>query len=1023
MIHHLLQKKENINNLNVNLRFYLNLKRINISNMIEETFENEFISIYCLNINITIPQEQIYLYPSYQRYRSLEKFSIYNFSEMMFSAYGNVSNLKELKSTVICIPNEFQNVFEYYPFLQFKDCLDNLDHYNKTICNSFVYTLRLSEKQIFWKLLKDDKNNENDYCYSLHLCANKRIIQRMLKYQREFKKDLVIQSLLKQQEDTLVDSSNNYFYNILDNHVKNDKQSADQKYQFLLKDHVKLYNYQINDINWMKSIEENIDNGLNMLNHVYYPSYSINLKTFNGIHNYNFVLILPENIIMNEFNIKPMTYNLIYYGGNLISEMGLGKSLITLSHIFSKTNEYDQFIDNDIGDSCNYFYKRGIEKGNTCNKKIIKTGELYCDKHKKCAFIDKLNYKYQNLDNLNLNNLFINEKGNLKLKTNASLIICPTQLCDQWVTEYYDKFKAKKRVIIIVTCDQYQNLTIGDLLFADLVVISYKILINDSFINKSRTVLNHKSYNINNNMDPINFIINEKFCDINSDINSGSDNDDIDILDWLDHHSGFLKDKTLTGLQNFYWNSVYLDEYHEISSMNKNHILTRIIVNLSSKYKWNISGTPFAKGLDSMIDCLEYNTSFCRDEKNKINGELLDNCKILFRRNTKTSITNEYSQNKLFETIKLIEFNQQERLIYNSYSYSNSKKYYDFLIKLCCDPSIHEETATIIKNCKTFQEIQDAILNNNENKIASLKTDIEQNEELINIAQQELVDCNDILDIDTIKQKITNYKRSITLFKKELENINRTQDYLKNAIAELKTSDICPICLDDTDSDNLAVTKCGHKFCHDCITAFIDEKGSLFKCPKCNIHISKDDIFKLKNETNEIIKVENSDLTQLINSVKSSKLGNIIHYINTNLLENDKMIIFSQHDKLLKKLAENLNLKVLFCTGSVYQRKNAIKKFQKDSEYKIIMLSSENSASGINLTNANKIILIEPIYGDAHYRKDIESQAVGRADRLGRNSIPLEIIRFIVKDTIEEDIINQKNTSSIEYTNEVPIDV
>lgn len=26
-------------------------------------------------------------------------------------------------------------------------------------------------------------------------------------------------------------------------------------------------------------------------------------------------------------------------------------------------------------------------------------------------------------------------------KTNANLIVCPNQLCDQWVREYYDKFK------------------------------------------------------------------------------------------------------------------------------------------------------------------------------------------------------------------------------------------------------------------------------------------------------------------------------------------------------------------------------------------------------------------------------------------------------------------------------------------------------------------------------------------------------------------------------------------------------
>lgn len=69
------------------------------------------------------------------------------------------------------------------------------------------------------------------------------------------------------------------------------------------------------------------------------------------------------------------------------------------------------------------------------------------------------------------------------------------------------------------------------------------------------------------------------------------------------------------------------------------------------------------------------------------------------------------------------------------------------------------------------------------------------------------------------------------------------------------------------------------------------------------------------------------------------------------------------------------------------------------------MLSSRNAASGINLTIANKIIFLEPIYGNTEYRKNIESQAVGRADRLGQKR-PIEIHRFIIQDTVEQDILD-----------------
>jgi DNA repair protein RAD5 len=127
--------------------------------------------------------------------------------------------------------------------------------------------------------------------------------------------------------------------------------------------------------------------------------------------------------------------------------------------------------------------------------------------------------------------------------------------------------------------------------------------------------------------------------------------------------------------------------------------------------------------------------------------------------------------------------------------------------------------------------------------------------------------------------------------------------------------------------------------------------------------------------------------------------------------DNDKCIIFSQWDNMLTKIGNILKqekIDVLYCSGTVYQRKRAINNFQNNSKNNIICLSSENCASGINLTSANKIILIEPIYGSKEYRKDIENQAIGRADRIGQKR-PIEIIRFIIKNTIEEDILNDNN--------------
>ena len=236
---------------------------------------------------------------------------------------------------------------------------------------------------------------------------------------------------------------------------------------------------------------------------------------------------------------------------------------------------------------------------------------------------------------------------------------------------------------------------------------------------------------------------------------------------------------------------------------------------------------------------------------------------------------------------------------------------------------------------------------------------------------------------------------------------------MKNAVENIKESEVCPICLDDIQSDQIAITKCGHKFCKDCIREYVEEINVKFddvKCPKCNIMISLKDIFLLEDVKDDN-NTEKSELNELIQKVKSTKIGNIIYYLKNEIELNDKCIIFSQWDTMLTKIGKILkqeNIDVLYCSGTVYQRKRAINKFQNDSKSNIIFLSSENCASGINLTSANKIILIEPIYGTKEYRKDIENQAIGRADRIGQKR-PIEIIRFIIKNSIEEDILNDNN--------------
>ena len=696
-----------------------------------------------------------------------------------------------------------------------------------------------------------------------------------------------------------------------------------------------------------------------------------------------------------------------YYGGNLISAVGLGKTLIALYHVLKtglqNRDVYNQFV--EFSNSCNYFYKRGKFKGESCSKNNI-NGNLYCNEHKKTIFTDKRDIILKNLNNFNPDDFVYRSNGIDYIRTNSSLIICPNQLCDQWIQEYYSKFKNDKRILLIVTHDQYTNLTLADILFSDIVIISYNFLLSKRYNDIHKKKLIH-------------------FVSKNFKITQESDVDKTNLLN----------SKEFNIFDLFHWNRVICDECHEIQNMIRSDVLQKMIKSISSTYKWNITATPFANGLNGFINLMSYNTDYLNKEFNEnqnhlnlstsdmislgFNSDIISKCCNLFRRNTKDSIKNEYSGNILRDHIELLDFTTQERSIYDSYLQGTQTKYSEFLIKLCCHSELNNDTKDMIKNCKTFDEIQKVMLNWNKDKMDSEHLRMTNAQTDIEYFENEILKQTDMDELlEPLRLKLGNARRSYTLSKKNFEDISRTWNYLKNSVKELEITNennieiTCPICLDDIDKDNIAITKCGHKFCWDCIyeTHKVHKQSSNtsnIKCPTCNNVMSNKEIYILNN-TQNIYSDNITEISSIIQTVKSTKIGTIIHFLKNNIDPDDKIILFSQWDELLHKVGDILssyNITPIYCKGSVYQRKRAITSFCKDSTANLIMLSSRNAASGINLTIANKIILLEPIYGSQEYRHDIESQAIGRADRLGQNR-PIDIYRFIIKDTIEEDIIN-----------------
>ena len=902
-----------------------------------------------------------------------------------------------------------------YPYLDFKSNEEILEETTKIIRNSgikFINNHIIEKSEYIIKLNKED----NKYYISYYV--NNSIIDLIKDNKRTNKINFLTRILNDQKKSELAVNLHmkcvNFFndnYSLNNGEVLENTNNIDTD---VLNSSIKLYNYQINDVKWMKSIENNIDNNTNIISYDKLSSFTTYDSNFIIKEEYS---LIPSNDVIHSSTKECFKY----YGGNLTSDVGLGKTLICLYHILSSNLEsrerYNYFV--DFSNSCNYFYKRGSNRGKNCIKKL--QNNFYCKEHQSSIFIDKKALVFKNLHDFNPQSFLIhvnstNNINNSYIKTNSNLILCPSHLCDQWAQEYYSKFKDNKRVLLVVTYDQYINLTLSDILFSDIVIVSYSFLTN-------------KKYTKTKQQD---FVFNNFKLQQTHDI-SDSDTSKISLLNSKDFNCFNL----------YYWNRIICDEAHELNLNNyENDQLTNIISSFKSKYKWNITATPFVNGIYSFINLMSLNSDYLKNHNkprlyshNHLNlsvlnllnlgfeSDIINKCKILFRKNTKLSIQNEYAGNILTNKFQMLDFTTQERSIYDSYLRGLRTKYSDFLIKLCCHPELNNETKELIKNCKTFTEIQRVILDWNknqltiaENRIKILELDIKYSENEINLynLKSDLEKENSLDTLEDLKLKLSSYKRSLSIAKKNYENTHRTWSYLKQSLEDLenKIELTCPICLDDIESDKIAITSCGHKFCWDCIYQTHQvrfENGNhtnTIKCPSCNNLITNKDIYLL-NENNQ--RTNNiDDLDNIIQNVRSTKIGNIIHFLKTSIQKDDKIILFSQWDEMLHKVGNIIskyNINPLYCNGSVYNRKKVINKFCTDPLSNLIMLSSKNCASGINLTIANKIIFLEPIYGAQEYRYNIESQAIGRCDRISQTR-PIEIHYFIIKDTIEEDIIN-----------------
>ncbi len=154
-------------------------------------------------------------------------------------------------------------------------------------------------------------------------------------------------------------------------------------------------------------------------------------------------------------------------------------------------------------------------------------------------------------------------------------------------------------------------------------------------------------------------------------------------------------------------------------------------------------------------------------------------------------------------------------------------------------------------------------------------------------------------------------------------------------------------------------------------------------------------------------------------SGESCKLDALRVLLESAVGSRSKIIIFSQYVKTLKWLGAALDpIPTLIYSGeqSTAERDHVLQVFESAPGPFILLCSLRAGGVGLNIPSADIVILFDRWWNPA-----LEDQAVNRAHRFGRIS-PLHVVRFLVRDSIEEriqEILDEKRSVFAEYVEAV----
>jgi len=134
----------------------------------------------------------------------------------------------------------------------------------------------------------------------------------------------------------------------------------------------------------------------------------------------------------------------------------------------------------------------------------------------------------------------------------------------------------------------------------------------------------------------------------------------------------------------------------------------------------------------------------------------------------------------------------------------------------------------------------------------------------------------------------------------------------------------------------------------------------------------------------------------------SGKFDEIMEVAQTLHEEGHKTLIFSsfvKHLQLVARRFDELGFPYVMLTGATTKRESVVTEFRQDPSTQFFLISLKAGGTGLNLTEAGYVMLLDPWWNPA-----TELQAINRAHRIGQDKKVIAY-KFISSGTIEEKML------------------